>query len=216
MRHLVCSFGDTTIAEGIQDLYRAHDFLVACSVDAIRGVPEGGPQWGCQMKRLWVLLPLEGRPSLVAKDRERFGEVVNMVATLERLLAVLGWFDERPEFRQLRIAACHPSTSSASEANDLVLSNAGGEIAVRCEVSDVAAGVASQNGKELKDLASLGCAEGVPRDGIRRFLCTSPEFASAIQSGRRKWALRGHRYRPFLTGEPGGTVLLEVHAADDL
>lgn len=86
MKHLVGSFRDVSLAEGVAVLEAAHEFLVAACIAAVHSVPEGGPSWGAQMKRLWVEFPEEGRPALVHKDRERFGEAVNMVATVERLL----------------------------------------------------------------------------------------------------------------------------------
>ena len=79
----------------------------------------------------------------------------------------------------MRVKECHPSTSSAKGSNDLMLEDTIGVVVVRCEVCDVASDSAGSNGKERKDVASLGCADGVPDDGVRRFLCTSPEFARA-------------------------------------
>ena len=162
------------------------------------------------MKRMYVGLKADARPGAVCKDAERFGEVVNMVATLERLVAALGWFERHSEFSALRVKECHPSTSSAKGSNDLMLEDATGTVIVRCEVCDVASDSAGSNGKERKDIASLGCADGVPADGVRRFLCTSPEFARAIQSPKRKWAHRLHRYREFAVGDATGTVLVEL------
>jgi hypothetical protein len=161
------------------------------------------------MKRKHVSLKGADRPAAVCKDAERFGEVVNMVATLERLLAAMGWFERQPEFMGMRVKECHPSTSSAKGSNDLLLEDATGAVVVRCEVCDVASDSAGSNGKERKDISSLGCANGIPDDGVRRFLCTSPEFARAIQSPKRKWAWCLHRSREFMVGDGSGTVLVE-------
>jgi len=162
------------------------------------------------MKRMHVGLEADARPAAVRKDAERFGEVVNIVATLERLVAALGWFERHPEFSSLRVKECHPSTSSAKGSNDLMLEDATGAVVVRCEVCDVASDSAGSNGKERKDIASLGCTDGVPTDGVRRFLCTSSEFARAIQSPKRKWADRLYRYREFPVGDATDTVLVEL------
>jgi hypothetical protein len=210
MKHLVATFADLALPDARRQLAEAHDFLVARCLDSLATVPQSGPLWGVQMKRMHVGLKTVARPTAVCKDEERFGEVVNMVATLERLVAALGWFEQHSEFRGLRVKECHPSTSSAKGSNDLMLEDAAGNVVVRCEVCDVASSSAASNGKERKDIASLGCADGVPADGVRRFICTSPEFARAIQSAKRKWAQCLHRYREFVKGDAGGTVLVEL------
>jgi len=210
MKHLVTTFADLPLPDARRQLIEAHDFLVARCLDALAAIPKTGPLWGIQMKRLRVDLQTTGRPAIVCKDAERFGEVVNMVATLERLIAALGWFEQQPECHGLRVKECHPSTSSAKGSNDLMLEDDKGRVAMRCEVCDVASSSAGQNGKERKDIESLGCTNSVPADGVRRFICTSPEFARAIQSGKRQWEQRQHRYREFAVGDQGNTVLVEL------
>ncbi|MBL9083486.1 MAG: hypothetical protein JNK76_16845 [Planctomycetales bacterium] len=210
MKHLVATFADIPLPDARRQLAEAHDFLVARSLHSLATTPQAGPLWGVQMKRMHVDLKVTARPSAVCKDAERFGEVVNMIATLERLIAALGWFEKHPEFSVLRVNECHPSTSSAKGSNDLMLEDAAGTVVVRCEVSDVASASADSNGKERKDIASLGCSDGVPVDGVRRFLCISPEFARTIQSLKRKWELRPYRYREFAIGDATGTVLVEL------
>lgn len=210
MKHLVATLSGLPLPELRHKLVEAHDFLVARSLDVLPTFPQAGPLWGVQMKRLRVDLKAESRPATVLKDAERFGEVVNMVATLERLVAAIGWFEQQPEFGGLRVKECQPSTSSSKGSNDLVLENGVGTVVVRCEVCDVASSSAGSNGKERKDVASLGCSNGVPPDGVRRFLCTSPEFAQAIQSTKRRWAKCLHRYREFKVGDETDTVLVEL------
>lgn len=210
---MVAPLLDLPLADTRHRLVEAHDFLVACSMRALATLPQAGPSWGVQMKRLSVdLTPAPSRPAAICKGAERMGEVVNMVATLERLVAAIWWFERQPEFEALRVKECHPTTSSSTESNDLVLVDAMSRVVVRCEVCDVASSSAGSNGKEQKDIASLGCANGIPTDGVRRFLCTSPEFALAIQSQRRKWAKRLHRYREFPVGDHTATVLVELVA----
>ena len=209
MKHLVTTFAHLPLPDSRRQLVEAHDFLVA-RCRAMASIPNAGPLWGIQMKRLRVDLKIAGRPAIVCKDAERFGEVVNMVATLERLIAALEWFGQQSEFGSLRVKECHPSTSSAKGSNDLVLENDMGRVAVRCEVCDVASSTADHNGKERKDIKSLGCTTGVPSDGVRRFICTSPEFARAIQSDKRQWGQRQHRYREIAVGDEGDSVLVEL------
>lgn len=210
MNHLVTPFAGLSLHDARCQLAEAHDYLVSCCLAALATIPKAGPLWGAEMKRLRVDLEAAPRPVVVHKDAERFGEVVNMTATLERLVAALGWFEQQPEFRDLWVKECHPSTSSTKGSNDLMLEDAAGKVVVRCEVCDVASDSAGSNGKEPRDIANLGCANGVPVDCVRRFICTSPEFARAIQSATRKWEQRRHRYREFAVGDAGGTVLLEL------
>lgn len=210
MKHLVATYVDLPLSDARRQLAEAHDFLVARCLDSLATVPHAGLLWGVQMKRMYVDLKAAARPAAVCKSAERFVEVVNMVATLERLVAALGWFERHPEFSGLRVKECHPSTSSAKGSNDLMLEDATGTIVVRCEVSDVASESADSNGKEPKDIASLGCADSVPADGVRRFLCTSPEFARYIQRAKRKWGQRTYRYSEFAVGDTTGTMMLEL------
>jgi hypothetical protein len=210
MKHLIATFADISLTEARRQLAESHDFLVTRSLDSLKNAPVAGPLWGVQMKRMHVQLETDARPAAVCKKVERFGEVVNMVATLERLVAALGWFEQHSEFKCLRVKECHPSTSSAKGSNDLMLEDDTGAVVVRCEVCDVTSESAGSNGKERKDVASLGCTDGVPVDGVRRFLCTSPEFARAIQSPKRNWADRLYRYREYAIGDATNTVLVEL------
>jgi len=210
MKHLVATFSNVSLAEACRELCEAHDYLVTCARTALSDIPSSGPLWGIKMKRLYIDLTRPGRPSFVGKDTERHGEVVNMVATLERLIAAIEWFQHQTTFKDLRVSECHPSTSSADGSNDLVLTTDDGRIAVRCEVCDVASSSPSSNKKESKDLKNLGCHVVVPDDGVRRFICTSPEFAAALQGATRKSAKWPHRYQSFPLRDAGCTVLLEV------
>lgn len=212
--HLVHTLSDISLPEAVRELREAHEFLVHKAEAMFAVMPTAGPLWGIETKRMYVDLASGPRPAAVRKDRERFGEVVNMVATLERLIPALEWFDRQAIYRDLRVAECHPSTSSAKGGNDLVLSRIGGRVIVRCEVCDVASASAGQNGKEPKDLKSLGCAASVPADGVQRFICTSPEFARAITNPKRRWKQKTYRYRSIPVGDEGSTVLLEVIAAE--
>src|SRR4051794_30815947 len=117
MKHLVTTLADLPLPHARRQLVEAHDFLVARCLNALATVPQAGSLWGVEMKRLRFGLKTDARPEVVCKDAERYGEVVNMVATLERLIAALGWFEQQPAFRDLRVKECHPSTSSAKDSN---------------------------------------------------------------------------------------------------
>jgi hypothetical protein len=209
-KHLVDTLDDLPLPDASHRLAKAHDFLVECCLNVLTKIPKTVALWGIQTKRLPVELRAVTRPAIVCKDAERFGEVVNMVATIERLIAALGWFEQQPEFGGLRVKECHPSTSGAEDSNDLVLEDGSGRVAVRCEVCDVVSSSAGQNRKERKDIKSLGCINGVPTDGVRRFICTSRDFALAIQSSKRRWNRRPYRYREFAVGDQSDTVLVEL------
>jgi hypothetical protein len=212
MKHLVAPIRGTSLLDALRGLSDAHRFLVARAQLAIAQIPAADAGWGVHLKRLDVNLAGNERPELISKTQERFAEVVNMLATIERLLSALRWFAAESGCAGLRVAVCHPSTSSRRDENDVVLVDETGTVRVRCEVCDVVSASAGQNGKELSDLASLGCSTAVPLDSARRFICTSSEFARAVTSKRRKWLNVRHRYTPHQTSDSTGTVLLEITA----
>ena len=150
----------------------------------------------------------------LGKKGERFAEVVNMAATMERLLDALTWFWNHPDYRSLRVRECHPSTSDDSSGNDIVLESADGIVKVRCEVCDVVSRNAAQNLKEAKDIRKLGCETGVPPDGVSRYIATSPEFAQALSSPVRKWNQKPYRYKSICAGADCDTKLLRLVSAE--
>ena len=137
-----------------------------------------------------------------------------MAATMERLLDALKWFRNHPDYRSLRVRECHPSTSDDSSGNDIVLESADGIAKVRCEVCDVVSKNAAQNRKEKKDIRNLGCETGVPSDGVSRYIATSPEFAEALSSLRRKWNQKPYRYKSICAGADCDTTLLRLVSAE--
>lgn len=212
LAHLIDTIRDRSLEEALLALESVHGYLVACAHSAFALVPPADPAWGVHVKRLEVNMPVAGRPTLVGKEREKLAEVVNMLATLERLLSALRWFSGHAEFRGLRVVVCHPSTSSAASENDLMLAGPDGAVRVRCEVCDVVSRNAGQNGKERTDIANLGPERTGSSGPVRRFICTSPEFAGALASDRRKWSSAEHRYAVHPTADGTNTVLLELVA----
>lgn len=215
MAHLVDSIKEEALASAREKLAEAHDFIVAQAQLVLRQPPTAQAGWGILTKRLRVDLSSGERPELVKKASERLAEILNIAATIERLLGALFWFEQEPRFQGLEVQVCHPSTSSAKNSNDLVLAERNGLVCVRCEVCDVAAQSAGQNGKEQKDLKSLRCDAGVPRDGVHRFLCTSREFAEALTSGKRDWATLPYRYIAHSVLDGSETFMLEVLSPDN-
>ena len=92
----------------------------------------------------------------------------------------------------------------------MVISNQNGDVVIRCEVCDVVSNNAGANGKEKKDLLNLGCNEIVPNDGIKRYICTAPEFANALTSSKRKWKNSPYRYECIITNGPLSARMLLI------
>ncbi len=143
---------------------------------------------------------------LVGKKSEKLVEIINILATAERTISTLVWF--KKEFLQCTVRECHVSTSDDSQGNGIVLIDADVNVIVLCEVCDVASSNAGQNKKEKSDIKNLGCADGVPRDNIRRFISTAPEFSLVLTSDKRKWKSIPYRYLTHQTNIPDKTVLL--------
>jgi len=215
MHHLVGPITDMALPAAIAELQDAHDYIVSQTAQTMSALSQApGHRWGIQAKRTEVLLRGD-RPPLVQKASERFAEVLNIVATLERLIDAMRWFSSEPVFSHLAVKECHPATSHGVAGNDLVLAEQGGAIRVRCEVSDVVSRNAQQNSKEAQDLAALGIeAHRAPNDGVRRFLVVSSEFCHALDSPRRAWHRLPYRYRRHLADHEHATMLLEVVNAD--
>lgn len=211
MGHLIRAYKRVAYGNLLSDLRDAHEHLVTAAVSAMTDLNQANPRWGIQFKRMHVEFG-DSRPECITKHRERLVEVVNMAATAERLIDSLSWFSSNLPFSEMSVLHCHPSTSSSDGTNDIVLGFLPSDCRAIIEVTDVASTSASQNNKELKDLANLGCASCIPEDGIRRFLCTSAEFAGALLAPQRKWNRRHYKYRSIAISN-SDTVLLEFGPA---
>jgi hypothetical protein len=185
-----------------------------------------GKNWGTSIKRE----PVKCKADNGVELHHSLAEVVNMAATVERLLDALQWA-ATSEFSGYTVEACHPTQTSKVGQNDLVLVERQDQTGCRArfEVSDVSVD-ADGNEKEMKDLVSLGVLKR--RDGKaphiesidierwpsdRVFLVVSTEFAyflertpkqTANQQTRRIWITAHCRYqRRYSTPT---TVVLEV------
>jgi hypothetical protein len=183
-----------------------------------------------------VPLPPESRPLLIQKNAERFSEVVNMCATVERLLDALQWANEY-RFSGHLVKVCHPTASSNKKDgdtgldNDLVLipRSVGAEKIARFEVSDVC-GDGDGNDKERKDLENLEVllkgerkiADALnpewPKEHL--FLVVAEKFGKQVMDGdKRTWRItkgsnahcwyRHHMARKGADGREG-TMIIEV------
>lgn len=187
MPHVIEPFTNCTFAVALQRLTIAHRFLVLQAKATLLASDIDDASWGSALKRSPVRLDEGAVPPLIGKSDERLGEVINIAATVERLMDSIRWFAEQPDYEKHSILECHPSTSDEANGNDVVIVDPDGRIVVRCEVCDVASSNAGSNNKEKKDIRNLGCTHAVPQDDIARFICTAPEFAAALTSHRRKW-----------------------------
>ena len=213
MPHLIHPLFDIELAEALAQLKSAHSHLGNATQTCIRSLAENADSWGVEGKRLSVDLRGGDVPTLIGKEEERLTEVINLAATIERLIAAIQWFSESEPHHHLTIRECHPTTSDGG--NDLILQDSDRVTRVLCEVCDVASSNAGANGKEKKDISSLGCSDSVPDDGIERYICTSPEFAAALSSSGRKWKQLHYRYETLSTGCPNRTCLLKLVSASN-
>lgn len=206
MPHIIEAIENESTSRSIESLREAHLFIASRAMAAQVEIGGDLDHWGAAAKRMCV--NLRGGPDLVGKAEEKFVEIINILATTERTIEALQWFSG--SYPDLSVRECHSSTSDNPDGNDIVLVSHEGEVKVRCEVCDVASRSPGQNNKEKKDLASLGCSEFVPKDGIDRYIATSTEFGVALAGPKRKWAGMHYGYRLIETRLPLGTVLLAV------
>jgi hypothetical protein len=150
------------------------------------------------------------RPPLVGRDEEKLDAVLNQAATLERLIVALNWFSREEEFHALIVTKCRASSDDAVESFNVMLSNARGKTKVLCEVCDIVSVMPGQRRKEREYLWRLGCQATVPDDGVRRFICASPEFAAAVQKEMRDYQRMTHDYRVHQVNDEAHTMLLEI------
>lgn len=205
MAHIIETIKGKPIPDVASSLRQTHRELLE-AIERTNIHSKSPNQWGIEIKRLVVDLSLV-TSSLVEKSSEKFVELINILATVERTIDALDWFNEH--FPTLIVEQCHPSTSDEPEGNDIVLVDKLGNVKVRCEVCDVASNKASQNGKEKSDLKKLGCEMNVPNDNVGRYIATSKEFSQALMSSKRKWANLHYHYRSYLI-ENSSTVILKV------
>jgi hypothetical protein len=213
MPHVVKQFKNTEFEDAIHLLRKAHQFLVSRAQATIIASDFDKSKWGCSVKRSIVKLHGGDNPKLIGKIEEKFVEVVNIIATVERLIDAIEWFAGQPQNKGYSILECHPSTSDDTGGNDLIIIDTANRISVRCEVCDVVSSNAGSNKKEEKDIRNLGCNELVPQDGVKRYICTSREFAMALTNSKRKWAVKPYRYKLIETGGSSETCMLLIQSA---
>jgi hypothetical protein len=205
--HLVKPIFEALLPNAVSEFRAVHDFLVAQTRTAVASQHD---QWAINIKRLNVDLRGRNRPALLGKEEENLVEVLNVAATLERLIASLNWFSREEDFGSLILTECRASAGDATDSYSVVLSNEWGKTRVLCEVCDVASSAVVQPGKEREYLWRLGCQGTVPFDGVRRFICSSPEFAAVVQKEQPDREGIDHRYVLHRINDEAQTVLSEI------
>ncbi len=199
-RHMIAPLVGTALEPALKLLQDEHDRWAGAVHVAVRGhSAHDTPMRGIQLKRIEV--EVEG----AAGQRQKLTEVINQLATIERLLAAMRWARSHlHDFDTVVIA--HPTTSSRprnvfevdgakrSEPadNDLILADAAGR---QCwfEVSDVV-GESDGNRKEAKERASLTRAS----NGVevhRRYLVVSQSFCDLIWRNEQAARAKGYGAR---------------------
>jgi hypothetical protein len=207
----------------LHGLREAHAFLVAAAQEALpRLASVPSETWGSGAKREQVRFPKDG-PDLVSRDlaEHSFVEIINQCATLERLIDTLAWIGTVGQLDGPNVVVCNPTTSSASrkkngegpiDDHDLVLEDRAG-VRWKFEVSDVAS-ERDGNGKEKKDLISLGVLPGTVSNvpgwpSGRIHLVVSEEFARRIRVPTRHGMPLGLFHYDEVK-KAGGTRIFEV------
>lgn len=179
-------------------LTAAHD-AVAKAATAHQVLGASIDHWGCVAKRhavdLSVLAEDPGLCGFIGVASQPFAEVVNQLATVERLLDTLDWAGR---IGALDVIECNSSTGrdpTASCSHDLVVRCPNQLVVV--EVSDVAGNSGNANRKMEKDLATLDrctCDRSVGRfpavsQQSARWLQARPGLVSVLEAGEGegKW-----------------------------
>ncbi len=211
MPHMILPFGHAlvapqsdppgwTIEAAFQHLNEAHSFLVTKALAFLANGPQkaqSADQWGTLIKR--ESIQFNSNELILLNNtatKHKFVEVINMCATVERMLDALKWAGS--EFQNHLVAICNPTTSSNAFAgqnqalnNDLVLvCSECQHVTARFEVSDVF-GKGYGKRKERKDLKSLGVDgnAGDWQSNERKFLVVSKEFGAFLGRRQPPWRI---------------------------
>ena len=95
MGHLITPFSGHDVAEVLKELSAAHRYLAEHGAEAVKLAAELKPGfgWGAETKRVKVCLPADEKPTCIPTDLTEHSlvEVMNQLATLERLVDALEW-----------------------------------------------------------------------------------------------------------------------------
>lgn len=212
-RHLICPIRNLALSQATRELEHTRRYLLARL--QLHGKDTAAMSSAVELKRARVTLPADGKPRIVGKGEEKLSEVVNVLASLERMLVGLQW--AVGQYPGATVRVCHPSTSHGKQECDVILDLAPGQ-SLRAEVCDIVTPNATQNGKEERQLENLRCGDGefpLGHSGIRLMVWTSPEYAKGLTRTRRKMRDGGgkpYKYVEVHRDVATDTVLLDVVA----
>ena len=151
-----------------EQLQGAHDAIVDRAIWWAHAV--AGPSWGIRAKRTFV--DLTDCHPLVTSEKHPIMELLNICATVERLLDSLAWAIQNGWADS--VLECNPTTSGVSGPSDLRTIGVEGE--AWFEVSDVIS-ARDGNAKLRLDVARLQLAPA----GVATFLVASPSWEQRIK-----------------------------------
>ena len=166
-------------------LAAAHDAVAqAAAAHGAAATVDTVDHWGSAEKRrpvdLSELAKDDGLRGMIGVSSQPFGEIVNQLATVERLLDALSWSEGNGAER---VVECNPSTSRGPTdtcSHDLVVADS--DTTMVFEVSDVAGDDGNANRKMEKDLFILDrCACGMD-SSVRRLLAVSPRSGRWLEA----------------------------------
>jgi hypothetical protein len=228
MAHLVCAWKALPATQCRAELERVLTYLVARARDqSVRLADLPAERWGCLAKRFKIDLgDSKARPSSIQKDKENIVELINMIATMERLVDALAWILGRDP--QAQVVSCDPTTSTPhargrrnGKGSPALLSLGvpapdlhvrGSAFEAIFEVADIISEVRDGNGKEKSSLRNLGCETSIPEGPIARYLVVPEGFSAWLCRTTRRW-----RDKHFAYDDPvpvGTTHLLRVRPPD--
>lgn len=171
-KHLIrphmASEGSIDAVAYMAQLQEAHDAIVDRAIGWTHAV--AGPSWGIRAKR--TIVDLADAHPLVTSEKHPISELLNICATVERLLDSLGWAIQNGWAES--VLECNPTTSGVSGPSDLRTIGVEGE--AWFEVSDVVS-ARDGNAKLQVDLARLQLAPA----GVATFLVASPSWEQRIK-----------------------------------
>ncbi len=212
MAHLIEPTREAAILSEYQfELAAVHDLIVGA---ARRWSLSDEPltTWGASAKRRTVTLA--GLHPWIGVDRQPLSELLNQMATVERLLDALNW---AAQHGARDVLECHPTTSSGG--HDLVASVPDGPRLV-FEVSDVAGPSGNENAKMTKDLEALRSRPCKHCTGTTlRHLATSPTSGTwlrKLSTDQGRMNTLGISHLEVSSEMPRGTVITRIHQLPSL
>lgn len=193
MSSLVGPLASTPIQKVFSELDAARQTLLT----ALNQHRFGSAVSACALKRIAVTITPSG---LVSQSSHNYSEVVNQLATLERLVDALGWMIMNPKFSQSLVELCNPTSSSmvwplAGISNDLIVSDPQGGVHL-FEVSDTEG---NNNRKMKTDIERLFANKGLMLDRVVHMYVVCSESSKEFVT--RTYTLAGPSIGPLGTDD---------------